>query len=386
VIEYKNRGPKMKTGIWLLFLIIILSGTASAGAVNFTPREIYSRDAPAVVFISAFDQGSRTGSAGTGSIITPEGIVLTNSHVITNAKTKNPYETIVVCLKPARLSGDANDDLKQCLSARVVSRDAELDLAVLRLENVQDVLPTIPVGDAGNVSIGDPVAAIGHPEGGGLWILTTGAISGVKKIGPQDVFQTEASINRGNSGGPLIDASGNMIGINTSMSRMSADNIPIVGVNFAVKSTQVKKWLDSQGINIAVRSAPVADTKENMALAPVQKEKAGMPEEPASPQIEEKKAMQAEELQPASEAEKQSSVTPEETKKKKPSYQKEPAAIDDKRMTGAEEELREFKGPGGEIMYGIPEGKFNLNDTTVMLYDRTKKKAQKAFEELDEAE
>ena len=231
----------MKTGTWLLSLIILFLSAVSAGAVSFTPREIYSRDAPAVVFISAFDQGSRTGSAGTGSIITPEGLVLTNSHVITNAKTKNLYSTIVVCLKPARLSGDSNDDLKQCLSARVVSRDAEIDLAVLKLENVQGILPTIPLGDAGTVSIGDPVAAIGHPEGGGLWILTTGAISGVKKIGPQDVFQTEASINRGNSGGPLIDASGNMIGINTSMSRMSADNIPIVGVNFAVKSTQVKE-------------------------------------------------------------------------------------------------------------------------------------------------
>jgi serine protease Do len=376
----------MKTSTWLLSLIIIFLSAVYAGAVNFTPREIYSRDAPAVVFISAFDQGSRTGSAGTGSIITPEGLVLTNSHVITNAKTKNPYNTIVVCLKPARLSGDSNDDLKQCLSARVVSRDAEIDLAVLRLENVQGVLPTMPVGDAGAVSIGDPVAAIGHPEGGGLWILTTGAISGVKKIGSQDVFQTEASINRGNSGGPLIDASGNMIGINTSMSRMSADNIPIVGVNFAVKSTQVKRWLDSQGIRIAIRSVPAADAKGNIALAPVQKEKTGIPEEPASPQLEEKKALPAEELLPAPEAEKQSGATLGKTKKKESSSPKEPAVIDDKSMTDAEEELREFKGPGGEIMYGIPEGKFNLKDTTGMLYDRTKKKAQKAFEELDEAE
>jgi serine protease Do len=376
----------MKTSTGLLSLIIILLSAVSSGAVNFTPKEIYSRDAPAVVFISAFDQGSRTGSAGTGSIITPEGLVLTNSHVITNAKTKNPYGTIVVCLKPARLSGDSNDDLKQCLSARVISRDTEIDLAVLKLENVQGVLPAIPLGDAGTVSIGDPVAAIGHPEGGGLWILTTGAISGVKKIGPQDVFQTETSINRGNSGGPLIDASGNMIGINTSMSRMSADNIPIVGVNFAVKSTQVKKWLDSQGINIAVRSTQAADAKENTALAPVRKEKAGMPEEPEPPQFEEKKALTAEELKPVSEAEIQPGTPPEKTKKKKTATKKETGVIDDKNMTGAEEELREFKGPGGEIMYGIPEGKFNLNDTTGMLYDRTKKKAQKAFEELDEAD
>jgi serine protease Do len=376
----------MKTSTWLLSLIILFLSAVSAGAVNFTPKEIYSRDAPAVVFISAFDQGSRTGSAGTGSIITPEGLVLTNSHVITNAKTKNLYSTIVVYLKPARLSGDSNDDLKQCLSARVVSRDAEIDLAVLKLENVQGILPTIPLGDAGTVSIGDPVAAIGHPEGGGLWILTTGAISGVKKIGPQDVFQTEASINRGNSGGPLIDASGNMIGINTSMSRMSADNIPIVGVNFAVKSTQVKRWLDSQGINIAIRSAPVADTNENIALAPVQKEKTEKQEVLAQPQVEEKNTLPAEELKPVPEIEKQPNATPEKTKKKKSSSKKEPEAIDDKSMTGTEDELREFKGPGGEIMYGIPEGKFNLNDTTGMLYDRTKKKAQKAFEELDEAE
>ena len=83
-------------------------------------------------------------------------------------------------------------------------------------------------------------------------ILTTDAISGVKKIRPQDVFQTEDSIIRGNTSRQLIDSSGDMIGVNTSMSCESADDIAIAGETFAVKSTQVKRWLDSQGINIAI--------------------------------------------------------------------------------------------------------------------------------------
>jgi serine protease Do len=369
----------MKIRIWLLSLIIIFSGASSAGANGFTPREIYSKDAPAVVFISAFDQGSSTGSAGTGSIITPEGLVLTNSHVITNANTKRLYGTIVVCLKPAKLSGDSNDDLKQCLSARVISRDAELDLAVLKLENVQGALPTMPIGDASDVSTGDPVAAIGHPEGGGLWILTTGAISGVKKIGLQDVFQTEASINRGNSGGPLIDSSGDMIGVNTSMSRKSADDIAIVGVNFAVKSSQVKRWLDSQGINIAIRTSAKANTGENAGLA----KKEEKPEELSQPPAAEEKASPAEDLKSSPEMEKTAETAPEVKKQEKPVAQKPEK---DKKIAQAEDELKEFKGSSGEIMYGIPEGKFNLSDTTKLLYDRSKKNAQKAFDELDEAE
>ncbi len=371
-------GLKMKLKVWLLLLIIVFLDAASAGAFNFTPREIYTKDAPAVVFISAFDKGSSTGSAGTGSIITPEGLVLTNCHVITNANTKQPYGTIVVCLKPVKLTGDANYDLKQCLSARVVTKDAELDLAVLKLENVQGVLPTMPVGDAGNVSTGDPVAAIGHPEGGGLWILTTGAISGVKKIGPQDVFQTEASINRGNSGGPLIDSSGNMIGINTSMSRKSADNIAIVGVNFAVKSTQVKRWLDSQGINIAILASARADTAENVALAPVKKEKMP-PEIELKPVLEMEKTAEAE-----SEFKNPESTPPDKLAGEKVTSETKPKSK--KHIAKADDSIREFKGPDGEIMYGIPEGKFSLSDTTKMLYDRTKKNAQKAFDELDEVQ
>jgi serine protease Do len=352
----------MKIILRLLSFIIVFLGAASANAVNLTPREIYSKDAPAVVFISAYDQGSSLGNAGTGSIITPEGLVLTNCHVITNANTKRPYGTIVVCLKPVKLTGEAKDDLKQYLSARVVSRDIELDLAVLKLENVQVALSTMPVGDAGEVSTGDPVAAIGHPEGGGLWILTTGTISGVKKIGPQDVFQTEASINRGNSGGPLIDSYGNMIGINTSMLRKSADNMAIVGINFSVKSNQVKRWLDSQGINIAICPSARTDTTENVGLAHVKKE-----------QTEPELKKPANTPPDTSTGSKQTSQTKTKSKHEKP-------------IAKAEDDPKEFKGPDGEIMYGIQDGKFNLDDTQKMIFDRVRKNAQKAFDELDEAE
>jgi serine protease Do len=360
----------MKVRSWLLSLTIFLFCMGSLHASSFTPREIYAKDAPAVVFISAFDMGSPSGNAGTGTIITQDGLVLTNSHVVTNPNKKRLYGNIVVCLKPARLTGEAKEDLSQCLPAHVVSMDSKLDLTVLRLENVQKVLPTMPIGDVSDVSTGDSVAAIGHPEGGGLWILTTGVISGIKKIGPQEVFQTEASINRGNSGGPLINSSGKMIGINTSMSRKSSDGIAIVGVNFAVKSSQVKKWLDTQGINIAVQSSASQGSIENMGLAHF--EKSEIPKDSVQPLADKKKAKPSEALTQVPEVKKAPASEPEV---KKP----------EKHIVEAEDEIKEFKGPDGEIMYGIPGGKFSLSDSTRILYDRTKKNAEKAFEELDEA-
>src|SRR6185436_11955088 len=91
----------------------------------------------------------------------------------------------------------------------------ELDLAPLQLEDAHAKMPTIAFADPHLVEVGEEVVAIGHPEGGGLWTLTTGTVSTVianfEGVKGKDVFQTEASVNRGNSGGPLLDENANMV-------------------------------------------------------------------------------------------------------------------------------------------------------------------------------
>jgi serine protease Do len=96
--------------------------------------------------------------------------------------------------------------------------------------------------------------AIGHPEQGGLWTLTTGVISaevdnfnGVKG---KNVFQTETGLNRGNSGGPLLDGEGHMIGINTAIVRVAPDGLPITSISFSLKSSVATQWLRDQHVAV----------------------------------------------------------------------------------------------------------------------------------------
>ncbi len=223
--------------------ILLLSASAHA----LTPKEVYDKSGPAVVLILASDDG-RTGQGGTGSIVDGSGRVLTNGHVVLN-ESGVPFKTIYVFLKPAKVSGDNSQDLKQRYTARVVkySPPSEMDLAVLQIDQAPADLPVMPIGRSEDVSIGDPVVAIGHPEQGGLWTLTTGTISTVvanfDRIKGKNVFQTEASFNRGNSGGPLLDAGGNMIGVNTMIARKAADGMAITAVNFSLKSQVAMDWL-----------------------------------------------------------------------------------------------------------------------------------------------
>jgi serine protease Do len=213
-------------------------------AKQMTPREIYKTYGKAVVLVFATD-GSAQGSAGTGSIITAEGEVITNAHVVAHEGT--PYKKIFVYLKPDKLVGSMKDDLKDRYKATIVDIDANLDLALLKIENPPADLVTIPFVDPDTVEIGEPVVAIGHPETGGLWTLTTGSISSVVKdfagIEGKDVFQTEASVNRGNSGGPLLNAYGQMVGINTCISRRAADGLAITSINFSLKSSVPVEWM-----------------------------------------------------------------------------------------------------------------------------------------------
>jgi serine protease Do len=257
----------------LSFAIAAAVTFSSLTAFALPPKEIYKKAGPAVTLILGSDDG-RQGSSGTGSIVTPEGKVITNAHVVLN-QAGRPYKTIYVYLKPPKITGDNAKDLTNRYKGRVLafSPPDELDLAVIQIESAPASLPTINFANPNNVEVGDEVVAIGHPEQGGLWTLTTGTVSTVilnfNGVKGKDVFQTEASVNRGNSGGPLLDEQGNMVGINTMIARQAADGLTITSVNFSLKSSVAVLWLGGQGMGLAY--APKAtDQQLQVAVAPQQ--------------------------------------------------------------------------------------------------------------------
>jgi serine protease Do len=249
---------------------VVAAAAPAVAAAVLSPKDIYAKDSPSVVLILAgFPTGQ--GELGTGSVIDASGRVLTNAHVVIDDKSGSPYPNIRVYLKPAKLTGDPSIDLADPIRARVARYDRALDLALLELDRAPRV-PVLELGDDSNVETGDPVVAIGHPEQGGLWTLTQGVVSTVLAdlggVAGKDAFQTDASINRGNSGGPLIDRSGVIIGINTSMARKAADGLTITSVNFSIKSSVARKWLGRPAA--AAAAAPSQTTSETPAVpAPV---------------------------------------------------------------------------------------------------------------------
>ena len=155
-------------------------------------------------------------SLGSGVIMSPEGYLLTNNHVTSGA------DQIVVALK------DGRETL-----ARVIGSDPETDLAVLKIDLKN--LPAITVGRSDNIRIGDVALAIGNPFGVGQTV-TMGIISatGRNQLGLnnyEDFIQTDAAINPGNSGGALVDANGNLTGINTAIFSKSGGS---QGIGFAI--------------------------------------------------------------------------------------------------------------------------------------------------------
>jgi len=219
-------------------------------------HEVYKEKAPAVVYVLALNKGrGKGGSSGTGSIIDQRGTILTNAHVVTDKKRKKPYSKLRVFLKPDRIIGKPRNDLAQQYKAELIAINQKLDLALLRIVDPPNHLTVMQLGDPDHVVIGENVAAIGHPEQGGLWSLTTGVVSAeFEDFNNREgwhLFQTDASLNRGNSGGPLVNSLGNLIGVNVLVARMAKDGFVITDINFAIKSTVVQTWVRKQGIELS---------------------------------------------------------------------------------------------------------------------------------------
>ncbi|GAB3546191.1 Do family serine endopeptidase [Noviherbaspirillum agri] len=172
-------------------------------------------------------QEDRQFSLGSGVVVSPEGYVLTNNHVIETA------DEIEVALADGRKA-----------VAKVVGTDPETDLAVVKI-NVEN-LPAITLGHAEAAKVGDVVLAIGNPFGVGQTV-TMGIISalGRNHLGIntfENFIQTDAAINPGNSGGALIDAEGNLLGINTAIYSRSGGSL---GIGFAIPVSTVKTVMES---------------------------------------------------------------------------------------------------------------------------------------------
>ena len=216
-----------------------------------TPAEIYRKAVPAVVLLVSMEPNSKTRSKGTGSMITNRH-VLTNAHVVLGDDGR-PLDKTLVFYSFENPNDGIEQNFRKGRQAKVSHYSEKLDLALLEVEDPPKLTP-LGLGHADGVQIGDPVLAIGHPENGGLWSLTSGRIGArirnAEGVRGNHIFQTEASLNRGNSGGPLLNEDGQMIGVNTSIARKASDGLAITGINFAVQSDVAREWLQSVGLRL----------------------------------------------------------------------------------------------------------------------------------------
>jgi len=220
---------------------------------RFDPSAIYAREAPGVVTVISLFEGDRddrvpTGGEGLGSgfVIDGDGRIATNAHVVTNGEGDGirRAETIYVQFS------DGNQ-----VPARIVGTDLNSDVALIEVDPADLTLRPLPLGTSRGLTVGAPVAAIGSPFGEPQ-SLSVGVISGVNRTidslnsggnGNDGRFaiggaiQTDAAINHGNSGGPLVDADGRVIGINAQIQSTGGGG---EGVGFAIPVDTVRRSLE----------------------------------------------------------------------------------------------------------------------------------------------
>ena len=217
---------------------------SGGGDGGLTPRDIYKRAAPGVVFIRAqvveqtqspfdfgFPQEQRGEATGSGFVIDRDGMILTNAHVVSGA---------------TKVTVQFAD--KHVVDARILGRDESTDLAVLKVSGSASELQPLSLGTSRGLQVGDPTIAIGNPFGLER-TLTTGVVSATKRtIQAPDgfeidgVIQTDAAINPGNSGGPLLDATGRVVGINSQIETGGSGG-GNVGIGFAIPIDTAKRLL-----------------------------------------------------------------------------------------------------------------------------------------------
>ena len=209
---------------------------------GFDPQAIYSRRAPGVVTIVAVygnDPATAQKALGSGFVVSSKGYVVTNSHVITTAGDSS------VAQPADRVYVEFQDHDR--VEATIVGWDVFDDVGLIKVRPAAHSLAPVPLGDSAAVTVGEPVAAIGSPFGNEN-SLAVGVVSATKRsVGSLtsgfnlvDAIQTDAPINHGNSGGPLFDARGRVIGITAQIRSTSGNG---EGVGFAVAINSVKRTI-----------------------------------------------------------------------------------------------------------------------------------------------
>ena len=228
---------------------------------GFDPARIYAARSPGVVTIFAFfDKAGRHAAQGSGFVVSERGYILTSAHVVTDAgdATKtHAARSVFVGFK----DGDR-------VKSQIVGWDAYDDVALLRVAPEAHRLVPVPLGDSSRVGPGAPVAAMGSPFGNedSIAVGVVSAIhrsiasltSGYKVV---DAIQTDAPITHGNSGGPLFDARGRVVGINA---QIRTDTGNAEGVGFAVPINAAQRSMNQLAANGRVVYAYLGVTTENL--------------------------------------------------------------------------------------------------------------------------
>jgi 2-alkenal reductase len=221
---------------------------------GFNPSSIYAHRSPGVVTIVAAygtDPESAQRAQGSGFVVSPKGYMLTSSHVITNAgdgTVAKPADSVFV---------EFQDHDRA--AAHIVGWDVFDDVGLIRVDPSAHALSPVPLGTSASVVVGEPVAAIGSPFGNEN-SLSVGVVSATRRSVSSltsqfdlvDAIQTDAPINHGNSGGPLFDARGRVIGINAQIRSTSG---VAEGVGFAVPIDAAKRSMEQLIANGSVSYA-----------------------------------------------------------------------------------------------------------------------------------
>jgi len=228
------QSPSTKT---VVRQVAVPSSEPTADSSGLTPGQIYRQTYQGVVEITvSTPQQTPTGNQeaqaqGSGFVIDSDGHIVTNDHVVENADS----------VSVRFWNGNTYD-------ASVVGTDPSTDLAVIKVDAPSSVLHPVSLGDSSSVQVGDPVVAIGSPFGleetvtSGIVSALHRQIEALNQFTINDTIQTDAAINHGNSGGPLFNAAGQVIGVNSQIAGQTGAN---VGIGFAIPSDTVRSIADT---------------------------------------------------------------------------------------------------------------------------------------------
>ena len=256
-----------------------LPATYAPGSQGFTPEQIYKTLSGGVVMVQSdfgnagtniFGQQQGGQALGTGFVVSKDGYILTNAHVVQDQGQKATSVTVVF---------NKGGSKTQQVKGQIMGIDSTSDVAVIKVDPAGVDLQPLPLGDSSKVQVGENVVAIGNPLGYDFSI-TSGIVSATGRSlqGPSgrpipNGIQTDAAINPGNSGGPLIDSTGHVIGINEQIASQSGGNQGLgfaVPINTAIRSLgQLKNggtvkyaWLGVAGVTLTPQIAQQAGTTQ----------------------------------------------------------------------------------------------------------------------------